>query len=183
MSEKNTVVRSMHDLGLAAWFGGGLMGAIGLNGAAAGASKPSERLELSADGWARWAPVNAAAIGAHVVGGLGLIAANRGRLENQPGAKSNTVVKSVLTLAAVGLTAYSGMLGKKVAEHSDQGGIGATEPHPGASEELESAQKQLKLVQWATPAVTGVLIVMAAAQGEQQRPQSLVRQQVNRFSS
>ncbi|MFF2206234.1 hypothetical protein [Streptomyces sp. NPDC058145] len=34
MSGRNTVIRSLHDLGLAAWFGGSLMGAVGLNGAA-----------------------------------------------------------------------------------------------------------------------------------------------------
>src|SRR4051812_21266058 len=34
LSERNTLVRSLHDLGLAAWFGGSLMGAVGLNGAA-----------------------------------------------------------------------------------------------------------------------------------------------------
>ena len=35
MSERDTVLRSMHDTGLAAWFGGSLMGAVGLNSAAA----------------------------------------------------------------------------------------------------------------------------------------------------
>jgi hypothetical protein len=29
----NTLSRSLHDLGLATWFGGSLMGAVGLNGA------------------------------------------------------------------------------------------------------------------------------------------------------
>ncbi|MCX4721910.1 hypothetical protein [Streptomyces virginiae] len=38
MPERNTVLRSMHDLGLAAWFGGSLMGAVGLNVAAKGYS-------------------------------------------------------------------------------------------------------------------------------------------------
>ena len=60
MSQTNTVIRSMHDTGLAAWFGGSLMGAVGLNGAAAKAKDPTERLELSSLGWARWAPVSAA---------------------------------------------------------------------------------------------------------------------------
>jgi hypothetical protein len=55
MSEKNTLVRSLHDTGLAAWFGGSLMGAVGLNGAAAQASDPRERTALSAEGWGRWA--------------------------------------------------------------------------------------------------------------------------------
>ena len=30
--DDDTLARSLHDLGLAAWFGGSLMGAIGLNG-------------------------------------------------------------------------------------------------------------------------------------------------------
>ena len=53
MSESNIVVRSLHDLSLAAWFGGSLMGATGLNGAASLAKDPAERLELSAKGWAQ----------------------------------------------------------------------------------------------------------------------------------
>jgi hypothetical protein len=39
MAQDNTVARSLHDLGLAAWFGGSLMGAVGLNGAAGGCSR------------------------------------------------------------------------------------------------------------------------------------------------
>jgi hypothetical protein len=181
MSEKNTLVRSLHDTGLAAWFGGSLMGAVGLNGAAAQASDPRERTALSAEGWGRWAPVNAVAIGAHVVGGLGLIAANKTRVTTQPGARANTMVKSALTAVALGLTAYSGALGRKVAQHSEEGAAGATEPHPGASKELAKAQQQLRVTQWAIPVVTGALVVLGAQQGEQQRPRSLVRNQLARL--
>lgn len=162
-------VRSMHDLGLASWFGGSLMGAVGLNGAAAEARDPQERARLSSLGWARWAPVQAAAIGVHAIGGLGLIAANRSRLKHDTESATNTQVKTVLTVAAAGLTLYSGMQGRKVAKQQEEGAAGATEPHAGASEELASAQKQLKALQWAIPAVTGVLLVLAAQQGEQQR--------------
>lgn len=38
MSERNTHVRSMHDIGLTAWFGGSLAGAVAINGAAADVS-------------------------------------------------------------------------------------------------------------------------------------------------
>lgn len=183
MSEKNTVVRSLHDVGLAAWFGGSLMGAVGLNGAAAQASDPRERLHLSAQGWARWAPVSAAAILANGVGGLGLIGANKARVATQPGARANTAVKAVITVAAAGLTAYAGVLGRKVDQQSHEGAPGATEPAPDASDELAGAQRQLRVVQWAIPAVTGVLLVMGAQQGEQQRPQSLLRHQVGRLTS
>lgn len=183
MSEKNTVIRSLHDVGLAAWFGGSLMGAVGLNGATAAAEDPRERARLSSLGWKRWAPVNAAAIAVHSVGGAGLIGANKTRVATQPGARANTATKTLLTAAAVGLTAYSGWLGRKVERNAEQGADGATEPAPQASEELRRSQQQLKVTQWAIPAVTGALLVMGAQQGEQQRPQSLLRNQLDRLAA
>src|SRR5690606_41352715 len=81
MPSRNTVVRSMHDVGLAAWFGGSLMGAVGLNGAAAQAKDSSEGLRLASIGWWRWLPVELAAIVIHGIGGVGLIASNKERLK------------------------------------------------------------------------------------------------------
>jgi hypothetical protein len=43
MSERNTVIRSLHDLGLAAWFGGSMAGAVAVNGAAADLPDPTTR--------------------------------------------------------------------------------------------------------------------------------------------
>ena len=169
MSERDTLIRSLHDLGLAAWFGGSLMGAVGVNGAAAAANDPTERLRLSSVGWAKWTPWQVAAVGVHAVGGAGLILSNRKRLAKQPGAGSATVVKLLLTVAAAGATAYSGVLGAKVKAHEGEGGAGATEPHAAASPELASAQSQLKALQWAIPALTASLLVLGAVQGEQQR--------------
>lgn len=170
MSQQNTLVRSLHDLGLAAWFGGSLMGAIGLNGAAAEADNPRERLTLSSAGWARWAPVNAVAIAAHVYGGLGLLEGNKARLAKQPETQANTTLKTVLTGAAVLSTAYSGLLGRKVAKLADEGTYGVTEPRPGASTKLKRAQRRLRTMQWVTPGLTGAIVVLTAQQGEQQRP-------------
>lgn len=169
MSSNSTVFRSMHDLGLAAWFGGSLMGAIGLNGATAQAEDPQERTRHSSLGWARWTPAQIAAVGTHAVGGLALIADNRRRLAVDPGTMLNTKVKLVLTLAAAGVTLYSGVLGAKVKAMQDEGAEGATEPAPDADPKLASAQKQLKSLQWAIPALTGALVVLGAQQGEQQR--------------
>lgn len=169
MSERNTVVRALHDVGLAAWFGGSLMGATGLNGAASEARDPRERLSLAASGWAKWTPWVAAAVAAHTVGGIGLIGANRKRIRKQPGVKGASTAKFLITAAAVGTTAYSGALGLKLKQHEDEGAAGATQPHRAASPELESAQRQLKAMQWATPILTGTLVVLGALQGEQQR--------------
>ena len=54
------LIRSLHDLGLATWAGGSLMGAIGLNGAAAALDDPRQRSSAATAGWRRWAPVGAA---------------------------------------------------------------------------------------------------------------------------
>lgn len=170
MSERNTFIRSLHDVGLAAWFGGTLMGAVGLNGAAAKATIPTERLRLSSIGWARWFPVQLGAMIAHGVGGLSLIAANSGRLAVQREGRQNTAVKAALEIAAVGTSIYSGILGFQMGKHADEGAAGVTEPGPASSRELSSAQKQQRIMQWVTPVLTGVLIVLAAQQGEQQRP-------------
>lgn len=169
MSERSTIVRSLHDLGLAAWFGGSLMGATGLNGATSEARDPRERVSLATSGWAKWTPWQVAAIAAHTVGGIGLIAANRSRVRKQPGAMSTTVIKLLITGAAAGSTAYSGVLGLKVKQHQAEAATGVTTPHPTATKEMANVQRQLKLLQWATPALTAVLIVLGAVQGEQQR--------------
>ncbi len=170
MSQRNTFARSAHDLGLAAWFGGSLMGAVGLNGATAEAETSRETLRLSSIGWARWAPVSTGAVVLHVLGGVGLIAGNANRLQRQDEAKANTSVKAVLTVVAAGLTAYSGVLGKKVYENRDEPAEGTTEPAATTDSEMASAQRQLGYCQWAIPAITGVLLVLGAQQGEQQRP-------------
>ena len=169
MASTNTVSRVAHDLSLATWFGGSLMGAVGLNGATAKANSPSERVRLSSLGWARWTPVQIAAAGIHTVGGLGLIGGNRKRLANDGATQANTVVKTLVTVVAMGVTGYSGWLGKQVAERVSEGAEGATEPSAGASDKLAKAQKQLQMLQWAIPALTGVLVVLGAQQGEQQR--------------
>ena len=182
MDTRDTVLRTMHDAGAAAWFGGSLMGAVGLNGAAADASDPHERTRLSADGWMRWAPVNAAAIGAHLLGGAGLLWANRGRQVTQRGVGSNTAIKTAVTASALALSAYGAVLGAKVAKAGDQAPAeGATEPSAQTPPDIAAAQRQLKVIQWATPVLTGAIVALGAQQGEMQRPRAQVMQLVDKL--
>ena len=171
MSNRNTFVRALHDVGAAAWFGGTLMGAVGLNGAAGAVDQRDDRARVASIGWARWAPVNAAAIGAHVVGGLGLLLANRRRAAHQDGVGANTVAKSLLTVAGVGLTAYSGVLGSQVAKAGRVPAEGAVVPAGDTPADVAQAMTRLRIVQFAIPAVSGLLIVLGAQQGEQQKPE------------
>jgi hypothetical protein len=170
VSQRNTLVRSLHDIGLAAWFGGSLMGAVGLNGAASAAKDTTERLRISSLGWGRWAPIQFAAMVAHGVGGIGLLLGNKERLAKQGEARTNTTVKFVVTGAAILTTLYSGIVGKKQAEHIGEPTEGATEGSAASSSSLRAAQSQQKVLQWLIPAFTAVLLVLAAQQGEQQRP-------------
>lgn len=170
MSSRNTVVRSLHDLGAAAWFGGALMGALGVNGAAAAVGDPTDRARVAAAGWAKWAPANAAAIGAHLVGGAGLLLANRDRAQHQAGVTANTTAKLIVTGAAMAATAYSGILGAQTAKGAGTPVDGATEPAAGTPPDVAKAQQQLRVLQWVTPALTAAIVVLGAQQGEQQRP-------------
>jgi hypothetical protein len=170
MSERNTVVRSLHDLGLGVWFGGSLAGAVAVNGAAADVPEPTMRLRVANAGWARWTPVNAVAIGAHLIGGAGLLSANRARTAGQSGVGAATVTKLVLTGAALAVTAYSRMLGKKLQQADGVPVEGGTDPSATTPPELAKAQKQLDTCQWLIPALTGGITVLSAVQGEQQRP-------------
>src|SRR5918997_884325 len=104
MAQRNTLAHALHDIGLAAWFGGSLMGAIGVNGAAADVDDPRQRARVANAGWARWTPFNALAIGAHLVGGAQLLQANKSRVATQQGVLANTNVKLALTAGALGAT-------------------------------------------------------------------------------
>lgn len=174
-NDQHTALRSMHDLGLATWFGGNLMGAVGLNRATSAAKDPSERTRLDSIGWAAWWPVQGAAIAAHLVGSVGMLRADRGRVATQPGATANTVVKSVVTLAAMGTSIASGVLGAKIGAASPAPSATATDPSALTPPDVAAAQKGQKPLQWVNPALTGVLIVLAAQQSEQQRTASTVR--------
>ncbi|MFD6424908.1 hypothetical protein [Streptomyces sp. NPDC060198] len=170
MSERNTVVRSVHDLGLAAWFGGSLMGAVGLNGAAASEGRTvTDTFRIASAGWAKWTPVNAAAIGLHVIGGAGLLVANAARVQTQQGVAASTLAKTVLTGAALAATAYSRVLGKRL-ELSSSDNPADLSKAAGHPVDLDKARKQLALMQWTIPALTGAVVVLNALQGEQQRP-------------
>jgi hypothetical protein len=177
MNDRNTVIRTLHDLGGAVWLGGSLMGAVGLNGASKDIADSHDRAKVASSGWARWAPVSAAAIGAHLAGGLGLLLANRGRLAGQKGATANTVVKTALTAAAIGTTAYSGVLGARLAKATKAGGVdadGGVIPSEATPTEVAAVQKRLRGLQWVTPALTAGVVALGAQQGEQQRPRQML---------
>ncbi len=179
---RNTLAHTLHDVGLAAWFGGTLMGAIGVNGAAADVDDPRQRARVANAGWARWTPFNAAAIGAHLVGGAMITQQNKGRVATQKGVAGWTIGKTALTSAALAATAYSRVLGKKLQKAGDFPAAGGTEPTVGTPPEAAAAQKQLKALQWAIPGLTGGLLYSNAVMSEQQKTSEVVKGTAQRLT-
>jgi hypothetical protein len=200
VSTRDTGFRALHDVGLAAWFGGSLFGVAGLNAAAEEADQQRTTARITSVGWAKWSPVNTA-----LIGGAGILAANRKRAAAQKGATGTTVAKLVLTGAALGVTAYTRVVGKKVEDaviHDSPGMSSSTTTHldrgttqegrggavqavqeadkqagqamSAAAESLPigaaEAQRQLTVLQMIIPALTGALLVLNAQAGEQQKP-------------
>ena len=163
---RNTLSRSLHDVGLSAWFGGTLANAVALNPAAAQAGAPTSTGAVANAGWDRWTPVNAAAIGLHLAGSVGQTIGNTGRIGGQQGVATMVVAKTALTAAALGATAYSRMLGRKVSAVPAESG---TEPAPQTPDDVAAAQRQLAVLQWIVPGLTGALVVLSSYAGEQQR--------------
>lgn len=166
---RDTLSRSLHDLGLAAWFGGTLANAVALNPAAAQADSSTGTGAVANVGWDRWTPVNAGAIGAHLAGSIGQILGNKGRISAQQGVGSMALTKTALTAAALGVTGYARVLGRQVSEETRVPAASGAEPEQGTPPAVAEAQRRLKTLQWAVPALTGALVVVSSFAGEQQR--------------
>ena len=91
------------------------------------------------------------------------------------------MVKTVLTAAALGVTAYSRVLGRRVSEQTDVPADSGTEPTTGTPADVAAAQRQLRILQWAVPALTGALVVVSAQAGEEQRPSNVLEGLVSRI--
>ncbi len=172
---RNTLSRTLHDVGLAAWFGGTLANAVALNPAAAEAGSARDTGRVANEGWNRWTPVNAVAIGAHLVGSVGQLLGNRGRVAGQEGVAGMSAVKTLVTAAALGVTAYSRALGRIVANDGSTPSSSGTKPTKRTKAEVAHAQSQLDQLQWVIPALTGTLVAISSYAGEQQRASEVAK--------
>ncbi|HEX5532769.1 MAG TPA: hypothetical protein VFX33_03410 [Actinomycetales bacterium] len=178
---RNTPARIAHDVGLAAWFGGTLANAVALNPAAGKAADPSSSGRVANTGWDRWTPVNAAAIGLHLGGAAALLVANKGRVVGQKGVLGMSIAKTALTVAALGATGYSRLLGRRVSQETSVPVQSGTEPAASTPEPVAQAQAQLRILQWVVPALTGAVVGISSYAGEQQRETELKKGMLGRL--
>ena len=170
MAETNTVAHTVRDLGLANWFGGSLMGAVGLNGSAGAVSDPQQRSRVPRAGWQRWTPLEAAGILAVVAGDSVLIASRPQHLVAQHGYARNLAIKLAVNGAAVAATAGTWLLGRRLDRAGEVPVAGATEPTQDTPPQAAGVQRGLQVLQWAVPVLTGAHIAMNVVLAEQERP-------------
>lgn len=175
MKETNKVARAIHDVALGAWFGGTLMGAIGLNAASKEIENPSDRVRVANAGWGKWTPVNLAAIVGYLASGTILTRANKGRIVAQHGVGRASLAKGAVTGVTLAATAYSRMLGQRVMNANGVHVENAVTPSDKTPEDVAEAQRRLKLLQWLIPAHVASLIVLSSQMGEQQRPLAFLK--------
>jgi hypothetical protein len=166
----NTVARTLHDLGLAAWFGGSLMGRPGSTGLPRWSRTPPSGYGWPTAAGPRWTPLNLAGIAAHLAGGAILTGANKGPPGRPAGGGRHQHGQDRSDVAALGVTGYARLLGKKLERAGDVPVEGGTTPNPATPEEVTRAQRQLTALQWVIPVLTGAVLVVNARMGEQQRP-------------
>lgn len=175
MPSDQTLARSLHDLGAAAWFGGSLMGVTGLHAASGAIHEPTDRARVASAGWQAWGPWRTSALALHVAGSLSLLWGNKGRLASQRGAMATNWAKTGLTVGAVAADVYAGILGRRIAAHQPVEVISALEPAETTPDEVAEMQRKLRVVQWSVPILTGASVVLGAKMGEQQRPANLAQ--------
>lgn len=163
MPGTDVVARSLNEMSLAAWFGGSLMGAVGLERAAAEAR--DRRVEVESAGWSAWQPLQVAAVAAQLGSTLVLTVANRKRLAGQHGVGTTSAIRAAATAAALGATMLAARTGSEVARAA----------HDGEPAEEDRLEKRIRTLQWAVPALTGAMVVLDAVMGEQQRPTKVAK--------
>src|SRR3954447_26125563 len=107
MATTNAVARAAHDIGLAGWFGGALMGAAGVNGVARKEGQTAFSVRAANEAWrrwspvwgaggavrGRWSPVWAASVVLHGIGAARLTTANTERMKHQSGVAAAAAMK------------------------------------------------------------------------------------------
>lgn len=93
----------------------------------------------------------------------------------QRGVGTMALAKTGLTVAALGVTAYSRALGKKISQDTHVPAESGTEPAASTPTEVAEAQRKLKSLQWAVPALTATIIAVGSYANEQYRPEEVSR--------
>lgn len=152
---RRPAAHAAHDVGLATWFGGALMGAVALNSATREVDDHTQRLRVADAGWFRWVPISVIAIGVHLLGALEL------RRARDHGS-ADDVVRGGLTALALLAAAETGRSGRIVVGAGDVPVATAVTPIDATPADVAAAMRRLRVAQWVAPGATGALWLVEA---------------------
>ena len=98
------------------------------------------------------------------------------------GVASVSAAKTALLAASLGVTGWSRVLGQRVIVHPEQPAVDGTEPATDTDPSVAAAQRQLAVLQWIIPLLTGAMVVLNAVQGEMQRPKQVATGTLRRLT-
>ena len=145
-----SVIRAVHDIGTAIWWGGTLMGALAMNPAVEVLDDPEERGKMVDEGWARFQPFAAAGLTAAIITHI-IMRRNPPRRPSQC-YKTTARVKDALLGAAVVSSVASLALGEYTVNYEPDAYTpieSATTPDEETPEEVAQAQSGLSIASWA----------------------------------
>ena len=168
MSDEHVLAQALHDLGAAVWFGGSVMGVVGVNSSGADLEAGIDRVRVASSAWNRFAPIQWAGIAATVGAGLRLTQVGGRRLALQEGFGRTGAVKAAVTLLGAAATAYAAYCGQRIgtlAEDVHERGEplevrDATRPTAATPAEIARWQGRQRLVQYAVPLLAGANIAL-----------------------
>jgi len=152
-----------------------------LNGAASALDDPAQRSKAATAGWSRWAPVNTAAIGAHLVGAAGLLVTDWPRVRHQQGVARSSAIKTATTGVGLSVAVWSAVLNRRMVKAGAVPVVGATEAASATPPQVAATLRQLKLVQWLNPAAGLALIALSDWQSQQQRASEAAKGRARRL--
>jgi putative hemolysin len=177
-TDSHAVAQATHDLGSALWFGGAVMGAVGVNRSGEELSEGIDRIRVAKAAWRRFAPLEWAGIGAASLAGLQLTRAGTRRIALQKGFGTVTAAKAATMALGTAATAYAAYCGNrigKLAERANEEGAkvevkDATMPTSDTPEQIATWQRRQQVAQYAVPALAGANIAFGAYLSQSFRP-------------
>ncbi len=162
------IIRAIHDLGLAVWWGGSLMGTMSMNPAVEVLDDPDERAKMVDEGWALFQPWAAAGLASAIITHIIM----RRNPPKRPSAKFKNVarIKDALYGVAVVSSVASMALGEYVIhQEGDFSPIESMEDEPtfDNDEALQSSLTKTSLIQLAAGA--GIFIAGAILANEREK--------------
>ena len=157
------VLKAIGDIGAAAWWGGNLMGILGLNPAVEVLDDPEERGKMVDEGWARYQPYGALGLAAATVSHI-VTRRDKPRRPSQC-YQTAALVKDVCLGVAIVSSIASVALGEYSTEYEADAYTpmeSATTPESETPEPVVAAQKGLSISSWAL-LISGLGFIAAGA--------------------